>query len=70
MTELQTVEVRFIGQRLAEAMLEGAIFTLYRTPRGSLIAVANQGEGLPWLMAVNERQIRALWPKLLEEAGL
>jgi hypothetical protein len=70
MTELQTVEVRFIGQRLAEAMLEGAIFTLYRTPGGALFAVADQDEGLPWLMAVDERRIRALWPQLLENAGL
>ncbi len=70
MTELQTVEVRFIGHRLAEAMLEGATFTLYRTPRGALFAVAEQGEGLPWLMAVDERRIRLLWPQLLEKAGL
>jgi hypothetical protein len=70
MAEMQTVEVRFIGQRLADAMLEGSLFTLYRTPRGALFAVANQDEGLPWLMAVDERRIRALWPELLEEAGL
>ncbi len=70
MTDLQTVQVRFLGERLAGALLEGARFTLYRTPRGSLFAVADQGEGLPWLMAVDERQIRALWPKLLEAAGL
>jgi hypothetical protein len=70
MTELQTVGVRFLGERLAAAMLEGARFTLYRTPRGSLFAVADQDEGLPWLMAVDERQIRAVWPELLEEAGL
>jgi hypothetical protein len=51
-------------------MLEEGIFALYRTPRGSYLAVADLDGGMPWLMAVDELRIRALWPELLEEAGL
>jgi hypothetical protein len=70
MATLQTVEVRFWGERLADVMLDEGIFTLYRTHRGSYLAVADQDEGLPWLRAVDEARIRALWPELLEAAGL
>ena len=70
MGDLQTVEVRFLGERLADVMLEEGIFALYRTPRGSYLAVADLDGGMPWLMAVDEPRIRAQWPELLEEAGL
>jgi hypothetical protein len=70
MGEMQTVEVRFLGERLADVMIDEGIFTLYRTARRSYLAVADQDEGLPWLRAIDEGRIRALWPELFEAAGL
>lgn len=83
MSELQTVEVRFKGERLASFIDqagegEPTMYTLYRTPeRLYVVYIAEMGEGgLAWLEAghlgegLPLARIRALWPELTEGAGV
>ena len=75
--ELQRVEVRFRGERLAEVTEASGVYSLFRTPEGGYIVHTDEGEGeLAWLEAgrdslgLTEAQVRMLWPKLYEAAGL
>ncbi len=75
--QLQTVEVRFRGERLAEVTEASRVYSLFRTPEGGYIVHTDEGEGeLAWLEAgrdslgLTEAQVRMLWPELYEAAGL
>jgi hypothetical protein len=75
--ELQRVEVRFRGERLAEVTEASGVYSLFRTPEGGYIVHTDEGEGqLAWLEAgrdgrgLTEAQIRVLWSELYEAAGL
>jgi hypothetical protein len=85
MTEMQTVEVRFRGEKLATATTEdGAYTTLYRTPRGNYFVHYDMGEAGAYLATglsavvsrghlqegISEGGVRRHWPELAEAAGL
>ena len=89
MTEVQTVEVRFRGEKLATFTAHdgpdaGAIYTLYRTPRGDYFVHYDAGEAGAYLATglsaavsrehlqegISEGGVRRHWPELAEAAGL
>jgi hypothetical protein len=84
MTEMQTVEVRFHGEKLATATTEDGVFTLYRTPRGDYFVHNDAGEAGAYLATglsaavsrehlqegISEGGVRRHWPELAEAAGL
>ncbi len=71
MSELQTVEVRFTGEKLATYTDDSGIYTLYRTPEGLYRVHIDQGEGeQAWLESgrsgngLTEAQLRRVFPEL------
>jgi hypothetical protein len=76
MSEVQTVEVNFHGEKLATATIEGGIYTLYRVAAGRYYVYMDHGEGHRWLASrwkgeeIGDFIVRALWPELLEAAEL
>jgi len=84
LSELQTVEVRFRGEKLATVTLEEGVYTLYRTPSGSYFVHYDEGEEGAYLVTglsaakpvghlregISEAQVRRNWPELLSAAGL
>ena len=50
MVQMHTVEVRFLGEKLATHTEGADVFTLYRTPEGLFRIHIDEGEGgLAWL---------------------
>jgi hypothetical protein len=86
MSERQTVEVSFDGEKLATVTIEDAgVYTLYRTASGEYyVHHVDERRGISWLVTHRNRdaatgelseglegwQVRALWPELAEAAGL
>jgi hypothetical protein len=86
MYEVQTVEVRFRGEKLATETIEDAgVYTLYRTPLNDYyVHHVDEDRGFSWLVTHRNRepstgkllegledwQVRALWPELASAAGL
>ena len=84
MDELQTVEVRFYGERLATVTLANGVYTLYHTSDGSYFVYIDEGaEGAHLVTGeIGERprghlnegisgaNVREFWPELLTAAGL
>ncbi|MCA1740283.1 MAG: hypothetical protein LC740_16090 [Actinobacteria bacterium] len=84
MNELQTVEVRFYGERLATVTLANGAYTLYRTPDGSYFVYIDEGEEGAHLVTggstamprgqlnegISEANAREFWPELLAAADL
>ncbi len=72
---IQSVEVRFEGEELASYTDSVSVNTLYRTPEGLYRVHMDEGEtaflesGLDG-EGLTEGQVRALWPELVEAAGL
>ncbi len=70
MSELQSVEVRFRGEKLATHVDGADVFTLYRTPEGLYRVHIDEGEGgLAWLEAgrngdgLTEAQLLKVFPE-------
>ena len=79
MTPLQTVEVKFYGEKLATYSHEhGTTTTLYRTPEGLYLVHTDEGEGGTSALdagrypgeGFDEASLRWGWPELASEAGL
>ena len=75
--ELQRLEVRFRGERLAEVTQASGVYSLFRTPEGGYIVHIDEGEGAAsWLDAgrdgrgLTKAEVRALWSELYKAAGL
>ena len=72
---IQSVEVRFEGEKLATHSGAVSVNTLYRTPEGLYRVHMDEGE-IAFLESgldgegLTERQVRTLWPELWEAAGL
>ncbi len=76
-TEVQSVEVRFHGKKLATVRLEDETCTLYRAPGGDLyIYRVSKHDGTAWFnyswrgQPLTATRIWALWPELAQAAGL
>jgi hypothetical protein len=84
MEEMQTVEIRFHGEKLATTSTEDVVYTLYRTPRGDYFVHYDEGEAGAYLVTgmsaavpnghlqegISEKHARSIWPNLLSAAGL
>jgi hypothetical protein len=75
MSEEQTVAVRFPGEVISTYRSAVAVYTLFRTPEGLYRVHTDDGDQA-WLESgcasegLSERKVRALWPELVEAAGL
>ena len=70
MSEMQVVEVRFRGEKLATHTDGADVFTLYQTPEGLYRVYIDEGEGgLAWLefghygTGLTEAQLRRVFPE-------
>ena len=70
MSKMQTVEIRFRGEKLATHIDGADVFTLYRTPEGLYRVHIDEGEGgLAWLESghygtgLTEAQLRRVFPE-------
>ena len=70
MSELQTVEVRFTGEKLATYTDDSGVYTLYRTPEGLYrVHIDEDDGGLAWLESghygtgLTEAQLRRVFPE-------
>jgi hypothetical protein len=84
MSEVQTVEVRFYGEKLATVTVEGRVHTLYRVPGDSYFVHIDEGgsgayivtgtsAGMPYGQlseGISEAQVRQFWPELSSAAAL
>ena len=71
MSELQTVEVKFSGEKLATFTDGSDTYSLYRTPEGLYRVYIDEGEGKQaWLESgrsgngLTEAQVRTVFPEL------